>query len=276
MIKINGMNVNKEHFLDGSQRLTKLDLVKKLCKSDTLFFDMQYENDEDLVTLYFLVNHMRANCFVGHYILHMHYIPSARMDRVKSNTEVFTLKWTCKMINDMGFDKVYVIDPHSNVACALLDRVEIVYPVDIVNDLISKFGRNNVVLYYPDAGAYKKYHEMFDDVPACYGNKERDWQTGQILGISIQNDMNIDLTGKTILMVDDIISYGGTFYYGAKKLNEMGVGDIYAFAAHTEMSVLDREKGTLLKALEDGTVKHLYTTNSIFTGRHEKITVYIK
>ena len=70
-------------------------------------------------------------------------------------------------------------------------------------------------------------------------------------------------------MFDDIISYGGSMYYGALKLKELGVDKIYAYASHTENSILDKEKGTLIKLLEE----RLFTTSSLFTGKHEKITV---
>jgi chromosomal replication initiator protein len=76
-----------------------------------------------------------------------------------------------------------------------------------------------------------------------------------------------------ILMIDDIISYGGSLYHSANKLKELGVGKIYAYATHTENSVLDREKGTLIKSLENGTVEKLFTTNSLYSGKHEKIEV---
>ena len=36
---------------------------------------------------------------------------------------------------------------------------------------------------------------------------------------------------------------------------------------------LDKEKGTLIKSLENNTVNRLFTTNSLFNGSHEKITV---
>lgn len=42
---------------------------------------------------------------------------------------------------------------------------------------------------------------------------------------------------------------------------------------HTENSILDDEKGTLIKLLEDNTVERLYTTGSLFAGKHDKITV---
>ena len=113
---------------------------------------------------------------------------------------------------------------------------------------------------------------MFSDIPYCYGEKNRDWNTGKILGLKIR-DNGIDLKGKKVLMIDDIISYGGSLYYSAKVLKECGVDRIYAYASHTENSVLDREKGTLIKSLEDGTVERLFTTDSLFTGKHDKITV---
>lgn len=49
--------------------------------------------------------------------------------------------------------------------------------------------------------------------------------------------------------------------------------EIYAYATHTENSILDKEKGTLIKSLENNTVNRLFTTNSLFNGSHEKITV---
>ena len=59
----------------------------------------------------------------------------------------------------------------------------------------------------------------------------------------------------------------------AKELEKLGVNEIYAYATHTENSILDREKGTLIKDLENNTVKMLFTTNSLFNGEHDKIVV---
>lgn len=74
-------------------------------------------------------------------------------------------------------------------------------------------------------------------------------------------------------MIDDIIAYGGSLYYSAQELKRHGVKKIYAYATHTENSILDREKGTLIKSLVDHTVERLFTTGSLFIGEHDKITV---
>ena len=271
MIKLNEKEIVVEHFLDGTQRLTKVDMPAN--EHDNIHITWHYQSDEELLTIYYLVNHLRSNGYFGKYILTMPYAINARMDRVKSEREIFTLKWSSQLINEMKFDRVYILDPHSNVTPALLNNVVAAYPAKQIVEVINKVGKDNLVLYYPDGGAHKKYHELFPDMPFCYGKKDRDWNTGKINGVIIENEMKIDLTGKKILMIDDIIAYGGTMYYGAHKLKDCGVGDIYAYATHTELSVLDKEYGKLKQALETGVVKKLYTTDSIFTGEHEKIEV---
>jgi ribose-phosphate pyrophosphokinase len=111
-----------------------------------------------------------------------------------------------------------------------------------------------------------------------YGKKVRDWKTGQILGLEIynKNDEKIsekEIKGRVFLMVDDIISYGGSMAYGADKLKELGASHIYAYASHVENSILDTEKGTLIKRLNDNVVDKVYTTNSLYTGNNDKIKI---
>lgn len=273
MIKINEEEIIIEHFPDRTQRLNCLPNVNKI--SDIPFL-WKYESDEELVTLFYLVEHLRNNDFSGRFVLYLDFVPNGRMDRVHYEDEVFTLKYFCKVINSLQFSKVIILDPHSNVTPALLDNVVVRYPtkyIETVLEWIKEDCRKNIILYFPDYSAMKKYSQMIEKIPFIYGSKKRDWDTGKILGIDIVNEMNLDLSGKTILMIDDLVSYGGSMKYGADKLKELGVDKIYAYATHTENSILDREKGTLIKSLENNTVERLFTTNSLFSGKHDKITV---
>lgn len=273
MIKINNNEICIEHFPDGTQRL--LDINMPNDKHIELLFDWKYYSDEELVTLIYLVNHFKEHNYVGKYILNMSFVSNGRMDRTCNTSEVFTLKWFCQIINNLNFDKILILDPHSNVTPALLNNVYVDNAKFYILDVIHRISSNNqeVILYFPDYSAMKKYSAIVPDYKYIYGNKKRDWDTGKILGIEIVNDFNIDLKDKTILIVDDLISYGGSMFYGSQKLKELGVGKIYAYATHTENSILDQEKGTLIKLIEDGTVEKLFTTNSLFSGHHEKIIV---
>lgn len=272
MIKVNGEVVNIEHFPDGTQRLK---CFPKLHKMSDIPFEWIYESDEELVTLMFVVNHLRDKGFSGNFILCLNYVSNGRMDRTHYEEEIFTLKWFCKIINDLKFSKIIILDPHSNVTPALLNNVVVDNGFDYILKAINKIEENSsLILYFPDYSAMKKYTAILPKhFKYVYGNKVRDWDSGKILGIEIVNDFKVDLTNKNILMIDDIIAYGGSMHFGALKLKESGVNKIYAYATHTENSILDKEKGTLIKDLENNTVERLFTTNSLFRGEHEKITV---
>ena len=278
MILVNNQTVDIRHFPDKTQ-LLNIDLF---AESDCLKFKWYYENDEELVTLIFLVKHFDTVCPGKDKFLDMPYVPNARMDRTKHNEEVFTLKYFCEVINSLNFKQVNILDPHSNVTPALLDRVVVENPRGIIIGVMGRIGlTKNDYVYFPDEGACKRYSDAFPlNKNVLIGHKVRDWETGKIQGLRISSPEGYEFEeghfmGCRAIMIDDIISYGGTLAYSADELKKLGFERIYAYATHTENSILDPEKGTLLKRLEDGTVDHIYTTCSTYTGMHDKITALI-
>ena len=274
MIRVSGEIVKINKFPDGTPRIN-LDVEN--IKEDEydgrscILIDWFYENNDEMFYLMLIKKHLERHLTNVDYYLFMPYIPNARMDRVKNDDEVFTLKYFCDFINSLNFSRVYVLDAHSDVSTALLNNCKNDNPRDYIKDAIRQIS-DDIVLYFPDAGAAKRYSDLFPDIVYCYGEKKRDWKSGKILGLDIRSN-GIDLNGKTVLMIDDIIAYGGSLFYSANALKEAGVDKIYAYATHTENSILDRDKGTLIKSLENNTVERLFTTNSLFSGKHDKITV---
>jgi ribose-phosphate pyrophosphokinase len=132
-------------------------------------------------------------------------------------------------------------------------------------DLILDMEGQAALLYYPDSNAAKKYSEIIP-LPYCFGNKKHNWDSGEITGLDIIDNSNI-IADRNILMIDDIISYGGSMYYSALALKKLGAKNIYAFASHVENSILE---GNLI---ESGLVSRIYTTKSLFTGNHSLISV---
>lgn len=293
MIKINNVPFVVKHFPDGTQLLNEFndELLMMGLHKLTLSYNIVwiYENDSEMFTLYCIVNHLR-NCHEdpsGITInLVMPYVPNARMDRTHHCSEVFTLKYFAKFINDLNFNSVSVFDPHSNVSNALFDRLRVknailersVTSSLFIMDSDDDCDYETTALYFPDEGAYKRYMGLSAvfDRKVFYGKKVRVWETGEIKGIDVYNANGEkatfdDVNGLNILMIDDIISYGGTLAYSSDILKSLGANKIYAYVSHTENSVLDKDKGTFLKRLENGTIEKLYTTNSIYNGHHRKI-----
>jgi ribose-phosphate pyrophosphokinase len=211
--------------------------------------------------LWFLVCHLRDNG-INSIDLIMPYIPNARMDRVKSKNEVFTLKHFAKFINTLGFNEVTVLDPHSPVSAGLFDRIDILSPQEYIDSAIERCAPD--MLFFPDDGAMKRYSSMAKKKYA-FGIKRRDWETGTIEGLDVAGCVD-KINGSKIMIVDDICSRGGTFYYSAKKLRELGASEVYLCITHCENTILEGE------LLTSGLIERVYTTNSIFTEEHPLIT----
>jgi ribose-phosphate pyrophosphokinase len=276
MIQLNEHIISNDRFPDGTL-LMKLPFSPKPSNE----IRWHYENDAELFKLICLVKTMREMYKDVRIDLFMPYLPNARQDRVKNPEDVFTLKYFCEVINSLEFDTVFVTDVHSNVGLALLDRVREIKPWGQIHNALTKITfmetgdvmheareecYKNLLLFYPDEGAMKRYSgEM--GMPYIFGVKDRDWKTGQIKRLNLAGDVSM-IEGKNILIIDDICSKGGTFYYAAKELKEAGAANIYLYVTHCENTIYE---GELLK--EDSLIKHIFTTTSLLTAPNEKMTI---
>ena len=262
MIQYNGKKVNLNHFPDGA-----LLMKENVIGTEKAVLTWLYENNEELIALYFLTKHLQSKG-IRDIELQLPYIPNARQDRVKAPEDIFTLKYFAEMINSLEFSKVTVLDPHSYVSEALLDRINVQTPQKYVQSVLEKIERDNnhILLFYPDEGAMKRYSVMFER-PYVFGMKRRDWTTGEIRGLDVAGQTDL-IQGSTVLIVDDICSKGGTFYYSAKALKELGAKNVYLYVSHCENTILEGE------VLNSGLIERVYTTDSIFTEKNEKIEVF--
>lgn len=140
-----------------------------------------------MIAVLFITKHVRR---VGadRVNLIMPYIPNARQDRVKSENDVFTLKYFAEFINNLNFDKVVVFDPHSSVSEALINNIIVESPKPYIEMVIENVKKEicneNLIAFYPDEGAMKRYSGMLD-TPYTFGIKMRNWETGKIEGLDI-------------------------------------------------------------------------------------------
>lgn len=289
MIKINGEIVNIEHFSDGSQKLVNIHIhTQSFDKAEfNRCFNIvwKYENESELVSLIYLVNHIRDTyTMCKNYItLRMLWVPNARMDRVENPNDVFTLKYFAQIINSLNFDKVTILDPHSRVTNALIDRIEVIpaeyYIKKAINDIIKNYCfetdfNKNIVMCFPDNGAFERYASLpcFDGFKKVVGKKHRDWNTGKIQNLELSSD-NSELDGKNAFIVDDMISSGETLYQFIKKLKDCGVLQIYVYCSHLENRIMTEPNNNLRSLLETGTIRFIYTTDSLFSGEYHKIKI---
>lgn len=263
MIALNGKKIEIGNFPDGTL-LIKENIPRAYDSERSATVRWLFESNEELVALIYIAKHLKAHG-VSRIHLQMPYIPNARQDRVKSDEDVFTLKYFSEVINWLGFASVTVLDPHSTVSEALFDNLVVTTPKENIAKVIARIGDENLMMFYPDEGAMKRYSALTDK-PFAFGIKKRDWATGQIKGLEVSGATE-RIAGSRILIVDDICSRGGTFYHSAKKLKELGAGEIYLYISHCENSILQGD------VLTSGLIEQVFTTDSILTEADDKITV---
>ena len=296
MIKLNDFIIKPEYFPDGTLCIFNLDEnVINWPMDQKLTITWLYEGEFEMSLLMFLTKHVKEK-FNTHskLILNLPYVPNSRLDRTKSDCEVFTLKYFCDFINYLNFDKVEIFDPHSDVTTALLKNVRVITPNKMISAVLDEIEYTNdtpiykgtTIIYFPDAGAMKRYKDMprLKGYDIIYGEKDRDWRTGKIVGLKIFNqkgeridDMENNLDGKSVLMIDDIISYGGTLAYSADALKSIGASHIYVYASHVENSIVSADVNKVKERLDNETITEVFTTNSLYKERDFKnITIIHK
>lgn len=198
--------------------------------------------------------------------LFMGYIPYARQDRRCVKGDAFSLKAFASILNAMKFDSVSVVDPHSDVATALIDNVNIISQLDIVKHYdITRELMYNTIAVSPDAGANKKTFDIAQHAGKEFirADKVRDVTDGQILSTIVYCD---DLEGQDVTIWDDICDGGRTFIELAKKLREKNAGKITLFVSHGIFS-----KG--YEPLFESGINQIITTTTRSPKEHDNVTI---
>jgi ribose-phosphate pyrophosphokinase len=189
--------------------------------------------------------------------LFLPYIPYARQDRACVKGESFSLKVFANLLNSLNFDPVIVLDPHSHVAEACIDRIKVVSQQEIIGKYQTFKERvlKGVTFVSPDAGANKKTAELahyFQHKEFIRADKLRDLENGKILETIVYAD---DLKGQDIVIADDICDGGRTFIELAKVLKTKGASKVILYVTHGIFS-----QG--IKPLYEGGIDEIWTTTS--------------
>ncbi|MBY5091839.1 ribose-phosphate diphosphokinase [Citrobacter freundii] len=213
----------------------------------------------DFMLLAQLVEAVRhqTDVLVSH--LDLPWLPWARQDRHMVSGDSFALKVFASQLNTLKFDKVNVLDPHSDAAAAAIDNfVAIPQEVCLMQSasLSRLFQQNALMLVAPDAGSLKK----IDAVARAAGveqyvilSKKRDVASGSLTGFAL---LAGDVRGRDLLIVDDLCDAGGTFIGSAQVLRDAGARSVSLYVTHGIFS-----KG--VDHLFANGIDAIYTTSSL-------------
>ena len=99
---------------------------------------------------------MVKKCYVK---LIVPYLPNSRQDKVKTEEDVFTLKYFCNLLNNLNIDEIETFDVHSSVSSALLNNLIVQSPQLLIENILNK--NKSLLLAYCDEGGFKRYWEVY-------------------------------------------------------------------------------------------------------------------
>lgn len=218
----------------------------------------KYESDEDLLHLWFIARHLTESKF-----LTIDYLPYSRMDR-QVDGSCFTLKHVADLINEMGFEEIEIMEPHSEVSLNLIKNSKPVYDSEylivdwVMPQILWLTGVDYIV--FPDEGAHNRYGMTLPDEKVLIGHKTRDFATGKITGLKIDKPEEEIEELANALIWDDLCSRGGTFMAAGKQLKEMGFNRVNLYVTHLEKAAFE---GDLLKP--ESPIDKVFATDSMWT-----------
>ena len=185
----------------------------------------------------------------------MPYYGYARADRKTAGRESITAKLVANLIVQSGADRVIAMDLHSAQIQGYFDiPCDHVYGTPVLLDYLSEKKLPDLVVVSPDVGGVARaraFAKKLNDAPLAIIDKRR--QSHNVAEV-----MNVigDVSGKTAVLVDDMIDTAGTIYEAAKLLRKEGARQVYACATHAIFSppAIDR--------LSSGVFEEVIVTNS--------------
>jgi len=193
------------------------------------------------------------------------YMGYARQDKQFLSGEVITMSVVAKMLQSAGAKKVIVVDIHSNTALNHFNiPTENISAVPELANYFKKLNLKNPLVVSPDVGGSsrsKKFAYLLK-TDFIVLKKHRDRKTGRV---SIQT-AKVDVQGKDLILVDDIISTGSSIIKAAQFLKKQKCKRVFVACTHGLLV-----EGAEKKIRKAG-VSRIISTNTI-PGNTSKVDV---
>jgi ribose-phosphate pyrophosphokinase len=191
------------------------------------------------------------------------YLGYARQDRAFLEGEVVSIDLVAKLFETVGVEHIITVDIHSQLAMSYFASIQNVSSIPLLANYASKMKLRNPIAVSPDAGGTSRAKEFARllDIDVIVLKKSRHRVTGEV---TIDEKLHMDISKRDAIVIDDIISSGGSIIKAAEVLHKKGVGRIYAMCAH---ALLIRDAAQKIKSAG---VQDIISTNSV-PGEYSKV-----
>ncbi len=196
----------------------------------------------------------------------------ARQDKKHKGREPISARLIADMFEAAGADRMMSVDLHTAQLQGFFNGpVDHLWAMPLLTEYVkSRVDLSNVTVVSPDAGRIKvaeKWAAKLGGHPLAFVHKTRDINQPNK---AVANRVVGDVTGRTCVLVDDLIDTGGTIAEAVRVCMESGAKEVIVAATH---GVLSDPAATRLQ--ESGAAEVIVTDTLPITEdkRFEKLTV---
>lgn len=208
----------------------------KIQDANIVFLASFHNNDVTLAQLNVLV--VLLESFVAELTVVLPFFPMGTMERVDKEGQVATANTIGRLLSNLPFcgrpSRVMIYDIHALTTRFYIQNSSIAVLQTAMPLLHRELKTNFPVdaVAFPDEGAFKRFHLLFEDFDTVVCGKVRD---GNSRRVTIQEGAE-NAKGKRVIIVDDLVRSGGTLYECGKALREIGASSVSAFCTHADFS----------------------------------------
>ncbi|HLP98684.1 MAG TPA: ribose-phosphate diphosphokinase [Sideroxyarcus sp.] len=184
------------------------------------------------------------------------YFGYARQDRRPRSARVaITAKVVANMLTGVGVDRVLTMDLHSDQIQGFFDiPVDNVYASPILLSDVWRHNYANLIVVSPDVGGVVRARALAKQLDADLAIIDKRRPKPNVAKV-----MNIigEVSGRTCLIMDDMVDTANTLCEAAKALKEKGAERVLAYCTHGVLS------GPAIERIENSAIDELVVTDTI-------------
>ncbi|WP_178986137.1 ribose-phosphate pyrophosphokinase [Winogradskyella helgolandensis] len=185
----------------------------------------------------------------------MPYFGWARQDRKDKPRVPIAAKLVAKMLEAAGATRIITMDLHADQIQGFFEKpVDHLFASTIFLPYLKSLNLDNLTIASPDMGGSKRAYAyskaLKSDVVICYKQRAK-------ANVISHMELIGDVTGKNVVLVDDMVDTAGTLTKAADLMMERGALSVRAICTHPILS------GNAYEKIENSKLEELIVTNSI-------------
>ncbi len=187
------------------------------------------------------------------------FYPYARQDKKHRGREPISARLVADLFKTAGADRLMAVDLHTAQIQGFFDGpVDHLMALPILTDYVwENYGSEHLAVVSPDAGRIKvaeQWSRRLRGAPLAFIHKTRDTTRPNQ---SVANRVVGEVSGRTCVLVDDMIDSGGTICQAADALMAEGAASVVVAATHAIFS------GSAVHKLSDSVAREIVVTNTL-------------